>query len=227
MALFHPFRCLGTITDAVPFAVQRRGRTTFVTFAAGKYWQLYNCAKLTLIFVGGPVRAEERGLITCIVAQRAPAADGCSLPRCSAGGTQHHGTGLQTRLHICRVRSTRGSVPQVRSYGGVGGCALAPTSRARRLTLARARGWRRAHRIGTWRGTGDDVVSLLPLGDLVLSLSRDGQLTVRERASPLSPAHPALTLSRGAGVFDGRLRGARFSCCAAAFRLRANMHGAP
>lgn len=57
MALFHPFRCLGAVTDAVPFAVQRRGRSTFVTTAAGKYWQLYNCAKLTLLFVGGPVRA--------------------------------------------------------------------------------------------------------------------------------------------------------------------------
>ena len=55
--LFHPFRALGYVTADVPFAVQRRGRNTFLTVSAGKAWQLYNCAKLTLIFVGQPVRA--------------------------------------------------------------------------------------------------------------------------------------------------------------------------
>jgi len=55
--LFHPFRALGYVTANVPFAVQRRGRNTFLTVSAGKAWQLYNCAKLTLIFVGQPVRA--------------------------------------------------------------------------------------------------------------------------------------------------------------------------
>ena len=54
--LFHPFRALGYVTADVPFAVQRRGRNTFLTVSAGKSWQLYNCAKLTLIFVGQPVR---------------------------------------------------------------------------------------------------------------------------------------------------------------------------
>jgi len=57
MALFHPFRALGVVSTDVPFAVQRRGRATFLTVSAGKAWQLYNCAKLTLIFVGQPVRA--------------------------------------------------------------------------------------------------------------------------------------------------------------------------
>jgi hypothetical protein len=55
-ALFHPFRALGYITADVPFAVQRRGRNTFLTVSAGKAWQIYNCAKLTLIFVGQTVR---------------------------------------------------------------------------------------------------------------------------------------------------------------------------
>ena len=58
--LFHPFRALGYVTANVPFAVQRRGRNTFLTVSAGKAWQLYNCAKLTLIFVGQPVRARRR-----------------------------------------------------------------------------------------------------------------------------------------------------------------------
>ena len=56
-SLFHPYRALGYVTANVPFAVQRRGRNTFLTVSAGKAWQLYNCAKLTLIFVGQAVRA--------------------------------------------------------------------------------------------------------------------------------------------------------------------------
>ena len=59
-ALFHPFRALGYVTAGVPFAVQRRGRNTFLTVSAGKAWQIYNCAKLTLIFVGQPVRLRLR-----------------------------------------------------------------------------------------------------------------------------------------------------------------------
>ena len=60
MALFHPFRALGYVTSDVAWAVQRRGRSTFLTVSAGKSWQTYNCAKLTLLFVGQPVRARRR-----------------------------------------------------------------------------------------------------------------------------------------------------------------------
>jgi U3 small nucleolar RNA-associated protein 21 len=56
MALFHPFRALGYITTATPFAVQRRGGATFLTVSAGRSWQTYSCAKLTLLFVGQPAR---------------------------------------------------------------------------------------------------------------------------------------------------------------------------
>jgi hypothetical protein len=38
--LFQPFRALGYITDDVPFAVQRRGKETFVTVSVGKAWQV-------------------------------------------------------------------------------------------------------------------------------------------------------------------------------------------
>jgi U3 small nucleolar RNA-associated protein 21 len=48
---------LGCITEATPFAVQRRGRATFVTVSVGDAWQLYNCAKLTLVLVSQPVRS--------------------------------------------------------------------------------------------------------------------------------------------------------------------------
>jgi U3 small nucleolar RNA-associated protein 21 len=75
--LFRPFRALGYITDDVPFAIQRRGKETFVTVSVGKAWQvggsllhtadelrlsnlvilqIYNCAKLTLSLVGPQVR---------------------------------------------------------------------------------------------------------------------------------------------------------------------------
>ena len=39
-ALFLPFRALGYITDEVPFAIQRRGRETYVTVSVGKTWQV-------------------------------------------------------------------------------------------------------------------------------------------------------------------------------------------
>ena len=38
--LFSPFRALGYITDNVPFAVQRRGRESFVTVSVGSTWQV-------------------------------------------------------------------------------------------------------------------------------------------------------------------------------------------
>ena len=48
-ALFQPFRALGYISDDVPFAVQRRGKETFVTVSVGKAWQvcLPTCANHT------------------------------------------------------------------------------------------------------------------------------------------------------------------------------------
>ena len=45
MALFSPYRALGYITDGeVPFAVQRRGRETYVTVSVGKAWQVWRRA---------------------------------------------------------------------------------------------------------------------------------------------------------------------------------------
>ena len=38
--LFRPFRALGHISDDVPFAVQRRGKESFVTVSVGKAWQV-------------------------------------------------------------------------------------------------------------------------------------------------------------------------------------------
>lgn len=59
MALFQPFRALGLITDAVPFAVQRRGAATFVTVSVGKAWQVSEgvvlAVKLCCMHGGQPV----------------------------------------------------------------------------------------------------------------------------------------------------------------------------
>lgn len=52
VGMFEPFRALGYITDATPFAVQRRGAESFVTVSVGNAFQVFNCAKLTLVFVG-------------------------------------------------------------------------------------------------------------------------------------------------------------------------------
>ena len=60
-ALFLPYRALGIITDAVPFAVQRRGAEAFATVAVGAAWQTFNCARLLLVAASpqlpGPVGA--------------------------------------------------------------------------------------------------------------------------------------------------------------------------
>ena len=58
--LFEPFRALGYITDDVPFAVQRRGKETFVTVSVGRTWQVYNASKLLLVLVGPQVRRKRR-----------------------------------------------------------------------------------------------------------------------------------------------------------------------
>ncbi|XP_064997081.1 uncharacterized protein LOC135632435 [Musa acuminata AAA Group] len=53
MGIFESYRAIGYITSNVPFAVQRLGTETFVTVSVEKAWQIYNCAKLTLV-LGGP-----------------------------------------------------------------------------------------------------------------------------------------------------------------------------
>ncbi len=40
MSLFKPFRALGYITDNVPFAVQRRGKESYVVVSVGRTWQV-------------------------------------------------------------------------------------------------------------------------------------------------------------------------------------------
>lgn len=62
MGIFEPFRAIGYITTNVPFCVQRLGTETFVTVSVGKAWQIYNCAKLSLVLVGSQLPKKIRAL---------------------------------------------------------------------------------------------------------------------------------------------------------------------
>ncbi|XP_042482497.1 U3 small nucleolar RNA-associated protein 21 homolog isoform X2 [Macadamia integrifolia] len=62
MGIFEPFRGIGYITSSVPFTVQRLGTETFVTVSVGKAWQVYNCAKLSLVLVGPQLPKKIRAL---------------------------------------------------------------------------------------------------------------------------------------------------------------------
>ncbi|ONK70376.1 uncharacterized protein A4U43_C05F33080 [Asparagus officinalis] len=62
MGIFEPYRAIGYITSEVPFSVQRLGTETFVTVSVGKAWQVYNCAKLSLVMVGPQLPKKIRAL---------------------------------------------------------------------------------------------------------------------------------------------------------------------
>lgn len=62
MGIFEPYRAIGYITSNVPFCIQRLGTETFVTVSVGKAWQIYNCAKLSLILVGPQLPKKIRAL---------------------------------------------------------------------------------------------------------------------------------------------------------------------
>eukprot|EP00271_Cylindrocystis_brebissonii_P018690 TRINITY_DN5414_c0_g1_i1.p1 TRINITY_DN5414_c0_g1~~TRINITY_DN5414_c0_g1_i1.p1 ORF type:complete len:979 (-),score=218.28 TRINITY_DN5414_c0_g1_i1:1298-4234(-) len=64
MPIFTPFRALGYVTEAVPFSIQRRGRETFVTVSVGHAWQIFNCEKLSLVFVGPQLPKKIRALVS-------------------------------------------------------------------------------------------------------------------------------------------------------------------
>ncbi|XP_020672729.1 WD repeat-containing protein 36 [Dendrobium catenatum] len=62
MGIFEPYRAIGYITESVPFSVQRLGTETFVTVSVGKAFQVYDCAKLTLVAVGPQLPKKIRAL---------------------------------------------------------------------------------------------------------------------------------------------------------------------
>ena len=98
--LFAPFRALGYITDDVPFAVQRRGKDSWVTVSVGKCWQLYNYETLRLVLVGPQASTWRRSV--------AAAAIICSMLNCAL---QHrtcirvHAFGSRSKDHFDTFRS--------------------------------------------------------------------------------------------------------------------------
>jgi U3 small nucleolar RNA-associated protein 21 len=62
MGIFEPFRAIGYITSGVPFSVQRLGTEAFVTVSVGKAFQVYNCAKLTLVLASPQLPHKIRAL---------------------------------------------------------------------------------------------------------------------------------------------------------------------
>ncbi|CAN1272073.1 U3 small nucleolar RNA-associated protein 21 homolog [Linum perenne] len=62
MGIFEPYRAIGFITSDVPFSVQRLGTEAFVTVSVGKAFQVYNCAKLTLVLVSPQLPSKIRAL---------------------------------------------------------------------------------------------------------------------------------------------------------------------
>ncbi|CAG8566492.1 3528_t:CDS:10 [Paraglomus brasilianum] len=50
--IFQPFRALGYVTNELPFSLQVRGKVYFLTTCIGNTFQIYDCVKLNLLFVG-------------------------------------------------------------------------------------------------------------------------------------------------------------------------------
>ncbi|CAG8520768.1 16389_t:CDS:10 [Dentiscutata erythropus] len=50
--IFRPFRAIGYVTNDIPFDLQIRGDTYFVTTCIGNSFHIYDCAKLNLKYVG-------------------------------------------------------------------------------------------------------------------------------------------------------------------------------
>jgi U3 small nucleolar RNA-associated protein 21 len=50
--LYFPFRKLGQVTTDVPFVIQNRGQQFFITTCVGNSFQIYDCEKMHLLFVG-------------------------------------------------------------------------------------------------------------------------------------------------------------------------------
>ncbi|KNC83664.1 hypothetical protein SARC_04097 [Sphaeroforma arctica JP610] len=75
--IFHPYRALGYVTNHVPFALQTKTNTHFITTCIGDAFQQYGAAKMNLLFVSPPLQEP----ITCIdmVKDYVMTASGCRV----------------------------------------------------------------------------------------------------------------------------------------------------
>jgi WD40 repeat protein len=147
-AVLAPYRALGVVTDGNALSVNRRGAATFVTTSAGRAWQLYNAAKLTLVFVGPQVR---RCSLPCALPPNA-------LP---PHPRSRSGTRVQLPKRIVALAS-KGEVTFAACGGSVHVCKRNYVEGV----------W---HHVTTGRAT---VRLLETLGDLLLSVADDGSVCV-------------------------------------------------
>lgn len=62
-ALFHPTRAMGVVTDGVPFSAVTLGDADFLTVSVGRGFQVFECEKLRLAYIGPRLRENVRCLL--------------------------------------------------------------------------------------------------------------------------------------------------------------------
>ncbi|KAF9344305.1 hypothetical protein BGX34_005797, partial [Mortierella sp. NVP85] len=62
--LFVPFRAIGYVTNEIPFNIQAKGQTYFLTTCVGTTFHIYEVAKMNLLFVGAHTSAPITALAT-------------------------------------------------------------------------------------------------------------------------------------------------------------------
>ncbi|KAI9595640.1 Utp21 specific WD40 associated putative domain-containing protein [Syncephalis fuscata] len=73
-SLFQPFRAIGYVTRDIPFSLQARGQTYFMTTCLDRSFQIYNCDKLITVLVGPTIDQP----ISCVAAQNDFTFVGCN-----------------------------------------------------------------------------------------------------------------------------------------------------
>lgn len=156
MALFLPFRALGYITDDVPFAVQRRGKETYVTVSVGKSWQArYSFGNELIMMHAG---------ISCMQPQG-----------------MHHQPSKPAPFRCCtqvyNVSNLRLALVGPQFNHGISALACKGD-----LTFAAVGGavteCKRVHRTGIYRGHSGAIIQLMVLGEMLFSLGADQNLIV-------------------------------------------------
>ncbi|CAK9029783.1 WD repeat-containing protein 36 (T-cell activation WD repeat-containing protein) (TA-WDRP), partial [Durusdinium trenchii] len=62
--LFRPVRSIGAVADSLPFSLQTLGDASFLTTSVGRGFQVFECEKLRLAYIGPRFNEKVRALIT-------------------------------------------------------------------------------------------------------------------------------------------------------------------
>lgn len=108
--LFRPFRALGYISDDVPFAVQRRGKETFVTLGVGKAWQASdNSAKARTATYTHTSQQRCIDIGVCLLQAWSQACRASGVPCAAVAGTVESNRYLQNLLLTSCARAAAGA----------------------------------------------------------------------------------------------------------------------